>query len=168
MSDLSRRPGALIAGTWAAMQYMGEKYVIPPRSFHTWLADLNSSCSGYRQSAKNIIAATRKIIHDIKAEIPELYILGNPPVSVVAFGAKEGSGINVLKVGDTMSKKGWHLNALQNPAAVHIAVTVKTFPLSAINCFLIFSSHSHHHPIDPDGIGCGYIYCRPQGRREGS
>ena len=26
--DLSRRPGALIAGTWAAMQYMGERYVV--------------------------------------------------------------------------------------------------------------------------------------------
>jgi len=103
------RPGALIAGTWAAMQYMGE--------------------NGYHQSAKTIITATRKIIHGIKTEIPELYILGNPPVSVVAFGAKEGSGINILKVGDTMGKKGWHLNALQKPAAVHIAVTTLTVPV---------------------------------------
>ena len=86
-------------------------------------------CSGYRQSAENIITATRKIIHRIKTEIPELYILGNPPVSVVAFNAKEGSGINILKVGDTMSKKGWHLNALQKPAAVHIAVTVRNMVL---------------------------------------
>ena len=83
-------------------------------------------CSGYRQSAMNIITATRKIIHGIKTEIPELYILGNPPVSVIAFGAREGTGINILKVGDTMSKKGWHLNALQKPPAVHIAVTVRT------------------------------------------
>ncbi|KAF9643173.1 PLP-dependent transferase [Thelephora ganbajun] len=103
------RPGALIAGAWAAMQYMGE--------------------NGYHQSAKNIITAARKIIHGIKTEIPELYILGNPPVSVVAFAAKEGTGINVLKVGDTMSKKGWHLNALQKPAAVHIAVTTLTVPV---------------------------------------
>jgi len=89
---------------------------------------LTSIChrSGYQRSAKNIITATRKIIQGIKTEIPELYILGNPPVSVIAFGAKEGTGVNILKVGDTMGKKGWHLNALQKPAAVHIAVTVRT------------------------------------------
>ncbi|KAF9780793.1 pyridoxal phosphate-dependent transferase [Thelephora terrestris] len=108
------RPGALIAGAWAAMQYMGE--------------------NGYHQSAKNIIIATRKIAHGIKTEIPELYILGNPPVSVVAFGAKKGSGINILKVGDTMGKKGWHLNALQKPAAVHIAVT--TLTVSVVDTFI--------------------------------
>ena len=90
-----------------------------------WLTPVRR-CSGYQKSANNIIVATRKIIRGIKTEIPELYILGNPPVSVVAFGAKEGTGINILKVGDTMGRKGWHLNALQKPAAVHIAVTVKT------------------------------------------
>ena len=92
-----------------------------------WLTSVHPR-SGYHQSAKNIITATRKIIHGIKTEIPELYILGNPPVSVVAFGAKEGSGVNVLKVGDTMSRKGWHFAALQKPAAVHISVTVRTSP----------------------------------------
>jgi len=108
------RPGALIAGTWAAMQHMGE--------------------NGYRRSAKDIITAARNIIHGIKTEIPELYILGNPPVSVVALGAKEGSGINILKVGDTMGKKGWLLNALQKPAALHIAVT--TLTVSVVDTFI--------------------------------
>lgn len=28
VAELSSRPGALIAGTWAAMHYMGEKYVM--------------------------------------------------------------------------------------------------------------------------------------------
>jgi len=93
----------------------------------SWLTS-TCGCSGYQKSAKNIITATRKIIRGIETEIPELYILGSPPVSVVAFGAKEGTGINILKVGDTMGKKGWHLNALQKPAAVHIAVTVRTCP----------------------------------------
>lgn len=100
------RPGALIAGTWAAMQYMGE--------------------NGYHQSAKNVVTATRKIIHGIKTEIPELYVLGNPPASVVACGVKDGSGINIMRVGDTMSKKGWGLSALQNPPALHISVTTLT------------------------------------------
>lgn len=32
--------------------------------------------------------------------------------------------LNILEVGDRMSKKGWHLNALQNPPGLHIACTV--------------------------------------------
>ena len=59
----------------------------------------------------------------IKAEIPELYILGNPPASVVAFASKHPK-VNALEVGDIMAKRGWHLNALADPPAVHIAVTV--------------------------------------------
>ena len=55
--------------------------------------------------------------------MPELYILGNPPASVVAFGSKT---IDPHAVGDVMSTKGWHLNALANPPAVHIACTKLT------------------------------------------
>lgn len=114
------------------MQYMGETYVVPHPSTPVRLTSIRD-CSGYHQSAKNIITAARKITHGIKTEIPELYILGNPPVSVVAFGVKESSTIDILKVGGVMGKKGWHLNALQNPAAVHIAITVRKSPLSVIN-----------------------------------
>ncbi|KAI0675368.1 PLP-dependent transferase [Trametes maxima] len=103
------RPGAIIAGTWAALQYMGH--------------------SGYLESCKSIVSAAKTIAQRITAEIPELRILGNPPASVVAFAAAHGSDLNVLEVGDAMSKKGWHLNALSEPAAVHIAVTRLTVPV---------------------------------------
>jgi sphinganine-1-phosphate aldolase len=59
----------------------------------------------------------------IKNDIPELYVLGEPPASVIAFGSAV-KNVNVLEVGDIMSTKGWHLNALANPPAVHIACTV--------------------------------------------
>jgi hypothetical protein len=59
----------------------------------------------------------------IKAEVPELYVLGNPPASVVAFASKHPK-VKAHEVGDRMSKKGWHLNAMVNPDACHIAVTV--------------------------------------------
>jgi sphinganine-1-phosphate aldolase len=42
-------------------------------------------------------------------------------VSVVAFAS---STIDIYAVADGMSAKGWHLNALQNPPAVHVAVTL--------------------------------------------
>ncbi|KAM5534548.1 hypothetical protein V8D89_011752 [Ganoderma adspersum] len=103
------RPGALIAGTWAAMQYMG----------HT----------GYLESCKSIVTAAKTIAHRIRTEVTELRVLGNPPASVVAFAAARGSSLNVLEVGDKMSKRGWHLNAITTPAAVHIAVTRLTVPV---------------------------------------
>ncbi|KAI0775783.1 PLP-dependent transferase [Trametes elegans] len=103
------RPGALIAGTWAALQYMGH--------------------SGYLESCKSIVSAAKTIAQRIKTEIPDLRVLGNPPASVVAFAAAHGNDISVLEVGDAMSRKGWHLNAISNPAAVHIAVTRLTVPV---------------------------------------
>ncbi|KAI0745932.1 PLP-dependent transferase [Earliella scabrosa] len=103
------RPGALIAGTWATLQYMGH--------------------SGYLESCKKIVTAAKTIAHRIRTEIPELRVLGNPPASVVAFAPAHGATFNVLEVGDAMSKKGWHLNAISNPAAVHIACTRLTVPV---------------------------------------
>ncbi|KAI0335162.1 PLP-dependent transferase [Cubamyces sp. BRFM 1775] len=103
------RPGALIAGTWAALQYMGH--------------------AGYLESCKSIVSAAKTIAQRIRTEIPELRVLGDPPASVVAFAAAHGSSVNALEVGDAMSKKGWHLNAISNPAAVHIAVTRLTVPV---------------------------------------
>ncbi|KAG6820278.1 hypothetical protein H0H93_002890 [Arthromyces matolae] len=73
------------------------------------------------------VGATRKIANTIRDEIPELYVLGSPPASVVAFASKHPK-VNALEVGDAMSQRGWHLNALQ-PPSVHIAVTRLTVPV---------------------------------------
>ncbi|KZS98485.1 PLP-dependent transferase, partial [Sistotremastrum niveocremeum HHB9708] len=102
------RPGALLAGAWAAMQFIGR--------------------DGYVASCRSIVGAAKSIENSIRTEIPELYVLGNPMASVVAFGSKDAS-LNILEVGDKMSKKGWHLNALSNPSAVHIACTRLTVPV---------------------------------------
>ncbi|KDQ55737.1 hypothetical protein JAAARDRAFT_59713 [Jaapia argillacea MUCL 33604] len=102
------RPGALIAGAWAVMQHMGH--------------------DGYLESCRSIVATARRIGEAITTSIPELYVLGNPPSSVVAFASKS-KDVNVLEVGDLMAKKGWHLNGLSKPAAVHIACTRLTIPL---------------------------------------
>jgi sphinganine-1-phosphate aldolase len=82
--------------------------------------------SGYIQSCKEIVGAAVKIQAAITHEIPELHVLGKPLVSVVAFGSKSRA-VNVMEVGDVMSTKGWHLNALSNPPAVHIACTVSRY-----------------------------------------
>ncbi|KEI36855.1 uncharacterized protein L969DRAFT_96873 [Mixia osmundae IAM 14324] len=94
------RPGALIAGAWAAMMYMGQ--------------------SGYVESCQQIVGAAKRIESAIRTQVPELHILGKPLVSVVAF---DSDVVDIYEVGDRLGKRGWHLNALQNPPALHICCT---------------------------------------------
>lgn len=100
------RPGALIAGCWASLMAMGE--------------------SGYVDSCHSIVG-TRVTIENAIKEHPvlstSLRILGEPLVSVVAFESIDPV-IDVYDVADAMSAKGWHLNALQDPPGIHVAVTL--------------------------------------------
>ncbi|KAI8144329.1 sphingosine-1-phosphate lyase [Fennellomyces sp. T-0311] len=95
------RPGALIAGCWAALVKMGE--------------------DGYIDSCKQIVGA-RQLIENAIRSIPQLDVKGTPVASVIAFGALEP--LNIYDVGDMLSERGWNLSPLQNPAALHISVTL--------------------------------------------
>jgi sphinganine-1-phosphate aldolase len=86
---------------------------------------LTSLFSGYILSCRDIVGAAKAIQQAIQTTFPELFVLGKPQASVVAFGSRTPD-LNILEVGDKMSKKGWHLNALQNPPGLHIACTVRT------------------------------------------
>ncbi len=55
-------------------------------------------------------------------EIPQLYLMGDSYSTVIAFASKT---LDVFKVSDAMSSKGWHLNSLQRPNCVHLCVTYK-------------------------------------------
>jgi sphinganine-1-phosphate aldolase len=70
------------------------------------------------------VGTTKKLldrIHTSPSLSTELTILGSPLVSVLAFRARS---LNIYDIADGMSAKGWHLNALQNPPALHVAVTL--------------------------------------------
>ncbi|KAF2839565.1 sphingosine-1-phosphate lyase-like protein [Patellaria atrata CBS 101060] len=98
------RPGALIAACWASLMAQGE--------------------AGYIASCHAIVGAARKIETALRTDTVlagALYVLGRPQVSVLAFSSRE---IDIYDVADAMSARGWHLNALQAPAAVHVAVTL--------------------------------------------
>ncbi|PWW73936.1 PLP-dependent transferase [Tuber magnatum] len=106
------RAGSLIAGTWASLMSQGE--------------------NGYINSCRDIVGAAKEIESGIRERLhPDLYILGEPMVSVVAFSSKT---LNMYEVADELSSLGWHLNALQNPPALHIACTRPT--VSAVEKFL--------------------------------
>ena len=89
------RPGALIAGAWASLVHMG--------------------IDGYTESCRDIVGAAKRIAEGVRRDFADdLYVLGDPLVSVVAFGSvTEGQGNGkgcapIYEVGDRMSKMGWH------------------------------------------------------------
>eukprot|EP00899_Mesostigma_viride_P001863 jgi/Mesvir1/11678/Mv00071-RA.1 len=100
------RPGGLVAATWAAMMAMGE--------------------DGYMAAAEQVMDCARLIKEGIDV-IPELYVVGQPQMTVVAFASRNPS-VDIYAVNDRLVERGWVLNTLQRPNAVHIAVTLQHTP----------------------------------------
>jgi len=101
---LGSRPGGVVAATWAAMMKHGE--------------------AGYIETTKRIVGATREIGEGLAA-LDGLKLVGRPEVCVVAFAGKAGSDINCYSLCDAIKQIGdWELGTLQNPAAIHLALTL--------------------------------------------
>lgn len=96
------RPGGLSAACWAALVSIGEK--------------------GYLEAAKKILATADYIKAEMR-KMPDLKILGDP-LYVIAFAAASDN-IDIYKVMEQMTNKGYSLNGLHRPACVHIALTLR-------------------------------------------
>ena len=94
------RPGGLSAACWAAMVATGD--------------------DGYLEATRRILA-TGAAIRDGIAAIPQLRVLGDP-LWVVAFGADT---LDIYRVLERMAGRGWSLNGLHRPPAVHLCVTLR-------------------------------------------
>lgn len=95
------RVGSLVVGAWAALMHVG--------------------ADGYASNAKRILKESARMAEGL-AQIPGIKVVGRPDVMVVAFGSDE---VDIFKVNDALCKKGWSLNPLQNPAAVHFCLTMQ-------------------------------------------
>ena len=49
--------------------------------------------------------------------------MGNPEVSVVAFESSDPQ-VSIYDIADTMAARGYHLNSIQDPPGLHVAVTL--------------------------------------------
>jgi predicted GTPase len=92
------RSGGLIAATWAAMVNLGEQ--------------------GYLEAARAIFA-TAATLRDGIAATPGLTVIGNPTF-LVAFTSEE---FDIFHVNDHLIARGWRMNGLQHPKALHFCVT---------------------------------------------
>jgi len=51
---------------------------------------------------------------------PGLFVLGDPPATVFAFGSRT---IDVYRLAFQLKQKGWHLHAQHRPASLHMTVS---------------------------------------------
>jgi len=94
------RPGGLSAACWAAMVSLGE--------------------AGYLEATRRLLAAA-SAIKEGAAAIPGLRVLGDP-LWVIAFAS---DAADIYRIMEEMSHRGWSLNGLQHPPAMHLAVTLR-------------------------------------------
>jgi len=105
------RPGALIAAAWASLVATGEQ--------------------GYLDATRRILEAADAIKHGIRG-MPELHVLGDP-LFVIAFGSDT---LDIYKVMERLSARGWNLNGLHKPPAVHLCVTLRHAQPGVVDRFL--------------------------------
>ncbi len=92
------RPGGSIAASWAALKALGE--------------------IGYLKLAKEVMNTTRNLIEGIE-QIPELYILGKPDMSLFSFTSDK---LDIYNLADAMETRNWHLDRMQFPPAIHLTI----------------------------------------------
>ena len=101
------RPGALSAAAWASLLATGEE--------------------GYLDATRRILETAEYIKQEIR-RMPALRLLGDP-LWVIAFAAAEDKTgrpvLDIYSVMDRMAQRGWALNGLFHPPAVHLCVTLR-------------------------------------------
>ncbi len=68
--------------------------------------------------------AAKEFAEGVEA-IEGLELAGQPVMTVVAFKAVKPRALNIYAVNDALSARGWHLNALQLPPALHMCFTAQ-------------------------------------------
>ncbi len=92
------RSGGLIAATWASMLSLGRE--------------------GYRRIAADIFRTADEIKAAVRSH-PELKLIGDSLFNV-AFRSDE---VDIFHVNDALTDRGWRMNGLQAPPALHFCVT---------------------------------------------
>jgi glutamate/tyrosine decarboxylase-like PLP-dependent enzyme len=96
------RPGALSAACWASLVTTGE--------------------DGYLRAVERICSTARAIKKGVRA-IPELRVVGDPLFLVGLQSAVPD--VDIYRVLDRMTDRGWSLNGLHKPPGIHLCVTLR-------------------------------------------
>jgi glutamate/tyrosine decarboxylase-like PLP-dependent enzyme len=98
----STKSGGPVAAAWAVLNFIGD--------------------AGYLEMARQVLEATRRIADGIKA-IPELRLLGEPDMNLVAFSSDT---VSVFHIIDEMKTRGWYIQPQlsfdNSPPNVHLSI----------------------------------------------
>ena len=98
---LGTRPGGAIAAAWAALIARGR--------------------DGYLTLPKDTLDAADRLRTGVAA-IRGLQLVGSPTGSIFSYKSVD-KGVDIFAVGDQMEKRGWHVDRIQKPEALHAMVT---------------------------------------------
>jgi sphinganine-1-phosphate aldolase len=95
------RPAGPIAAAWAALMHIGhEGYLELTRTAH------------------DAATALRAGIESVEG----LEVRGDPPATVLAFGAHRPEALDIFAVGERLSAQGWYLDRQNRPDSLHATV----------------------------------------------
>lgn len=98
---IGTRPGGPIAAAWAAFQGLGE--------------------DGFLRLTQLTLDAADRVRAGIP-QIPGLRLIGDSFGTIVAWGAAPG-GPDVYAIADRLEARGWSVDRMQHPAAIHLTCT---------------------------------------------
>lgn len=102
---LSSKTGGPMAAAWSMFQFLG--------------------IEGYKHAVKACMDARDLVIEALKT-IPELYLLGQPDISMLSF-ASNSTTINVFELAERMKAKGWFIQAQLksnvSDAGIHLSIS---------------------------------------------
>lgn len=96
-SLLGTRGGGPIAAAWTALHHIGT--------------------DGYRKMAQEVYQEVMYIKQRIQAEIPDLYIPGQPLATLFSLASDK---VDIYEVADHLTALGWMINRQQKPASLHV------------------------------------------------
>jgi glutamate/tyrosine decarboxylase-like PLP-dependent enzyme len=95
------RPAGPIAAAWAVMMHLGR--------------------AGYLELTRVAHDAARELRRGIEA-IDGLEVRGDPPATVLAFGATDPEALDIFAVGERLAADGWYLDRQNRPDSLHATV----------------------------------------------
>ncbi len=117
------RPGAPIAGAWAAIHHLG--------------------ADGYLRLAARVLDATTRFRAGIDA-IEGIRVTGEPDMSLFEFGPEPDAGVDMDGVCDVMDQRGWNLDRQQG--GLHLMVSPGHDRVVDQFCADLADAVAHHGP----------------------
>jgi sphinganine-1-phosphate aldolase len=101
------RPAGPVAAAWAALMHIG--------------------VDGYVELTRTAHDAALELRRGIEA-IPGLAVRGEPPTTVMAFGAQDPAALDIFAVGEKLTADGWYLDRQNRPDSLHATVHAGSAP----------------------------------------